>query len=103
MRGWSPALDLPGHSPDAFHVVVYALTTDKGGDKANACRRIGTKIMDEPHKWMIAQFCIMHTIQLMILKQLTRLGSYFSSMAKLSNVWRAPHNAARIFIAWKDR
>jgi len=86
---------------DNHHIDVFAFTTDKGPDQQGSNKRIGDEVKDFLFIWIVVQFCIMHQIQLICEKQLKRLAKYWSTLSKMVNVWRAPHNVTRIRKAWE--
>ena len=56
----------------------------------------------DPYTLFLPIFCVIHAAHRSVLKQLTRLGTYFNKLAKIANIWRASGNPPKIYKAWVD-
>ena len=83
------------------HITAYVVGTDAGPDQVGTCTRVQAELAADISVWLIWTYCFAHQAHLIVKHQLLRLGTYFNSLAKLTNVWRAHGNAGKIFRAWK--
>ena len=84
-----------------MHINVYLGTTDCGPDEAAFSRLMEDELWHDVLSWVLWTFCFIHQIHLMTKRQLEHWPTYFSGMAKMSNVWRSPKVAAQIYKTWK--
>lgn len=83
--------------PDNFtHLRVFVWSTDQGGDQKGCDKLMQADVKADLHTLMFRQWCLLHEIALCVKTQLTTLGTYWSMLAKLINVWRTSGNAKRI-------
>ena len=77
------------------HVSCYNFCTDKGPDMQGAYKLISEAVYDLTFILIFQSFCFAHQTHLIVKRQLKRLGKYFNTLAKLTNLWRC--NAVKIF------
>ena len=82
------------------HVCVYIVGTDAGADQVGVRNQVETELSGDLSTWIVWTVCLQHQMHLLTKRQLSSLSTYFSNMAKCSNCWRAPGNAAEIFRTW---
>jgi len=80
------------------HIQIWATTTDAGSDEAKARRLRQVLVKDNLFHWEFDSDCFMHQYQLLVHgclrvldASMVKLGStrkYWSSLAKIMNVWR---------------
>lgn len=110
-EAWAPPLPPPEEHPPANQCLhIFTAVTDAGSDEAKARRLLHTRMMQKPNAVFFDGNCMAHQYQLMVLSVthfmdflLRCLGCkyfYWSSLAKLMNVWRS--KAAQIYTVWKD-
>ncbi len=85
---------------DCRHVSVYTISTDAGPDEAKFGQLVDVELSPHLLCWVIRLFCLQHQIHLIVLKQLVRLGDYWSKLATAVNTWRSPHTTARLHAVW---
>ena len=85
----------------AVHIQVVAVTTDAGPDQVAARNLVQAELAEDIYSWVFGGCCFLHQVHLMVKRQLTRCPSFFSDMAKMSNVWRSAGIAVQIFNARK--
>ena len=90
-----------GMESKAVHIQVVAVTTDAGPDQVAARNLVQAELAEDIYSWVFWGCCFLHQVHLMVKRQLTRCPSFFSDMAKMSNVWRSAGTAVQIFNAWK--
>ena len=83
-----------------IHLDVFSFGTDKGPDQVGTRKRVLDEVADLVYVWVFWVFCIMHQIHLIVKRQLSRDPSYFSRMAVMTNTWRSPHVASKIYRCW---
>lgn len=84
-----------------LHIRVFVVTTDAGTDQVGCHKLMVSEAAADPHTWIVWNFCFQHQLHLIVKSQLAGMGSYFSTIAKMTNTWRASMNAQRIFRVWK--
>ena len=65
------------------------MASDRGNDQVACDNVIGDEVEPDGWTWFLATFCMMHTSQCIVRGQLARGGQHFSSIAKITNVWRS--------------
>ena len=91
------------HGSPYMHVSIWLACTDAGPDQARLSRDVANDLSEHKSAWVTWTCCLIHQLHLMIKRQLARATStFFSDLAKMCNVWRAPHNAVAIYDAWRD-
>ena len=85
-------------SLQARHITVVVVTSDAAGDQAAALRRLAEMVRGDEFTCIIAHFCSMHQLHLVVGRQLKRAmgGKYISHLATLVNLWRSPPNPPRV-------
>ncbi len=98
---------------------VWLFTTDKGGDEA-LCGKLIRRDINESLRvqpsptlplalhpaffiWHWHIFCMLHQIHLIVMRQLSRLGTYFSDLSKCVHTWRAPKMSSQIHSLWEKK
>ena len=71
--------------PYIFHLCVYLVGTDAGPDMLGTGTWITKQLADDILTWVIWTYCFQHQLQLMVKRQLRRVGPFFGNMAKMSN------------------
>ena len=58
---------------------------------------------EQPGRLVFSQWCVQHNTQLMIKRQISRLGSeHWGNIAKISHMWREAGNRAKLYAAWES-
>lgn len=94
VRPWTQQFVLPDNF---LHLRVFVWSTDQGGDQKGAEKLMQADALPNSNTLMFRQWCLLHEIALCVKTQLTTLGTYWSMLAKLINVWRTSGNAKRIW------
>lgn len=84
------------------HPIIYLMTTDMGPDQAKCARLLAERLVKEPQLIFFHSPCFLHQIHLTVRFSLSKFPSYFSSCAKIVNVWRSWGNSRKIRATWKD-
>ena len=85
-----------------FHITVYLFGTDHGPEEVGMQKIVVAALHRCPTAWLLWVFCAQHQIHLCVKRQLSKLQTYVGDMAKVSNVWRSPHVAVRIYGKWQE-
>ena len=95
----------PGNSIEA-----WCVTSDRGGDQVRARKIMSAEVADDPRKLMLTSDCFEHSTHLVVKGSLNivdamlaeaRRPKYYSSLAKIVNVWRSVPKG--VYAAWQDR
>ena len=84
------------------HLVGFIMVSDMGPDQAKCARDISYELLCSPTAFFFHLPCLLHQLHLSVRLSLSKMPSYFSSCAKIVNVWRAWGNAAKIKKVWSE-
>lgn len=93
----------PGSSPARpRHLTIWIFGTDQGSDQKTAAAMMSADVRRSVSVWMFRQWCLLHEVALLVKGQLATLGTYWSGLAKLINVWRTGSNAKLLFRSYES-
>ena len=103
---WRPVLE----EPNAGVIEIFAYTSDRGSDQAKVRKVMNVEVLQSPSRLFVDSDCMMHASQLSFRSTLSALDTwladsgrswrFFSSLAKLSNLWR--ERARAVFKAGRE-
>ena len=91
-----------GRGPGKPVLLGYVMTSDMGPDQAKCSRDISNDAATIPNVFFFHLPCLLHQAHLIVRSALAAMPGYFSSCAKICNVWRAWGNAAKIKSVWLE-
>ncbi len=94
--------DVDGHGiPENLlhrrHIRVFFFGSDAGGEESGNGQDLDREMADDPSTFNFRNYCYKHQAQLMVVRQLKHLGSYWSSLAKVANCLRSPNGSTDMY------